>query len=168
MKKQVQYIGNYANMQPSSDEEQDCSPYPAQQFTGTGWSLGKKKENNQELQFARQTIQNMMQRNEDLAAQSERLKQTIAQLEKEIMRIKKHNLELACQIPPAASSLSEAPREDVCLQKAENGPWKPGMCSFCRNPKFILVEEQFPGHDYPVKSCESCLANFEAYRGCVQ
>lgn len=161
-----------------SDEEGGLypSPYPGQQGAqryGAPY-IKDRKVDNKELQFARDTVKTLMERQEELVNKNAQLRLELDRSKLENRRLLEQNNRLAYQIPPNALELSEAPwivdlPPPLEVVKHNRKSLERGTCDFCqRHFQFIVASEQFPGHDGLVKSCEFCLANFEAYRDVVQ
>jgi len=154
------------------DNDDDSNPYPAQQFSERrGQPRGKSYINEEES--SRHAIKMLLERQEELVNKNAQLKHELDISKLRNKQLLHENNRLAYQIPPNSSKLSEAPwivdlpppLEDV---KPNRKSLEMGMCNFCYSRQFIVASAQLPNHDGLVKSCEFCLANFEAYRDVVQ
>jgi len=155
------------------DNDDDSNPFPAQQFSERrGQPRGKSYINEEES--SRHVIKMLLERQEELVNKNAQLRLELDRSKLENRRLLEQNNRLAYQIPPNASELSKAPwivdlPPPLEVVKPDRKSLERGTCDFCqRHFQFIVASEQFPGHDGLVKSCEFCLANFEAYRDVVQ
>lgn len=130
-----------------------ASPYP-------GNEKPRKKSSEYETDQSRQTIKLLIERQDMLISDLTKLKMQLADEKRKNEKLSRDNIKLLYQIPPRAEFLSEAPWP----KPEELPPLETMTCSFCNSANDpIIGETDLPGHDFPIKTCALCVANYKAY-----
>jgi hypothetical protein len=148
----MRYINDSDSDDGSVIFEGHASPYP-------GYDK-PQKQSSKETEQSRQTIKLLIERQEVLISDLTKLKMQLADEKRKNEKLNKDNVKLLYQIPPRAEFLSEAPWP----KKEKVPPLETMTCSFCNSSNDPIIGEiDLPGHDFPIKTCAACVANYKAY-----